>query len=77
MENEQLKEMIASYEAETDLLNKIKFGSQIANFYLNKLGQREETLRYLQEVLQVAEQLQDDGELSTIYNTLGELYNVC
>jgi len=74
MESEQLKEMIANYEAETDLLNKVRQGSQIASFYSNKLDQYEEAQRYWQEVIRIAEQLQDDKELSVIYNTLGEFY---
>jgi len=74
MENEQLQEMIANYTAETDLQNKLRQGSEIANLYSNKLGQYDEALRYLQEVLQIAEQMQDNSEISIIYNALGELY---
>jgi len=75
MENDQLKEMLASYEAETDLLEQARLGFKIARYYQINLSKYEDALKYFLRALQIAEALKNEREISIVCNGLGSLYS--
>jgi len=73
MEIEQINSLLTTYTAETDLLKKIHLGTQISDDFLTH-KKYEEALRYLLDILKIAQNIQNDFEIATIYNRLGEVY---
>jgi len=74
MDHDPLSEAITSFQTETDLLEKARQGFQIARYYHLNLYQLEVALEYFLQALQIAEELQNEQEISIICNGLGSLY---
>jgi len=74
METDQFIEKLTQYKSETNQLTKVKLGYDIACHYFFNLTQYEEAIQYFLEVLQIAEEIENDEEISNICNVLGALY---
>jgi len=74
MDQEQLTDLIAKYETETDLKEKIQYAHSIAGIFHYRLYDYEKAHQYLLERLQIAEQIPDEIEISKSHNLLGELF---
>jgi len=74
MENEQLNEMLASYEAEKDLFQKASIAHNITNYYLFNLNQNEEALKYAQIALKLVEDNNNEREICSYLISLGVIH---
>jgi len=74
METEEMKDLIAKYEAETDLNEKAIQALHIADLLQNRYHRFNDAQAYLVEALAIAEQTQEDTLIYYCYNSMGELY---
>jgi len=74
MENDQLTNLLTIYESATDPLEKLKHGYELARHYFFNLNQIEDAECCLLQLLQIAENINNEQEIADICNFLGAIY---
>jgi len=74
MTDDPLATLLTSYSSATDPLKKINHGYKLARHYFFNLNKSIEAEEYLLEVLQIAEDINNEQEIADICNFLGAIY---